>query len=83
MLTIRSRKVRRILRLEAQAARLGRQQARTQARAELYQRRRAACLAEARAIEGSLTGGQLGELRRARMTPTTTTDTGEGTPCRV
>ena len=81
MQTIRSRKVRRILRLEAQAARLDRQQTRTQARAELFQRRRAACLAEARALEGSLTGSQLGELRRVRMT--TTTDAGEGTPCRA
>ena len=83
MSTIRSRKVRRMLRLEAQAVRLGRQQARTRARAELYQRRVAACLAEARAIEGSLTGSQLGELRRARMTTTTTTDAEEGTPCRA
>ena len=83
MPTIRSRKVRRILRLEAQAVRLGRQQARTQARVELFQRRLTACLAEARALEGSLTGSQLAELRRARMTTTTTTDAGEGTPCRA
>ena len=81
MQTIRSRKVRRILRLGAQAARLGRQQARTQARAELYQRRRAACLTEARAIEASLTGGQLGELRRARTI--TTTNPQEDSPCRA
>ena len=81
MQTIRSRKVRRILRLEAQAARLGRQQARTQARAELYQRRLTACLAEARALEASLTGTQLGELRRARIT--TTSNEGEDSPCRA
>lgn len=81
MHTIRSRKVRRILRLEAQAARWRRQQARTQARADLYRRRLAACLAEARALEASLTGTQLGELRRARIT--TTSNGGEDSPCRA
>ena len=81
MQAIRSRKVRRMLRLEAQAARLGRQQARTQARAELYQRRLSACLHEARAIEANLTGGQLGELRRARTQGLT--DSKEEPPCRA
>jgi hypothetical protein len=80
MPSIRSRKVRRILRLEAQAARLQRQQARTQARADLYQRRLTASLDEARALEVSLTGGQLGELGRGRMTTTLrTTESGEDT----
>ena len=78
---IRSRKVRRVLRLEAQAARLAMRQARTQARAEVYRRRLEACLHEARVIEGGLTGSQLGELRRARTT--TGTDSKEDEPCRA
>jgi hypothetical protein len=82
METIRSRTVRRILRLETRAPRLRQQATRTAARAALYQRRLAACLAEARALEGRLTGTQLGELRRARLTMPviTTTDPGEGRP---
>jgi len=78
---IRSRKVRRILRLEGRAARLRQRQERTQARAELYRRRLEACLDEARAIEGSLTGRQLGELRRARTSTGITTE--EDEPCRA
>jgi hypothetical protein len=64
--TIRSRKVRRILRLAVQAARTEARQAKAQARAELLRRRAEALRSEARAIEGSLTGAQLGELQRAR-----------------
>jgi hypothetical protein len=64
--TIRSRKVRRILRLEVRAGRAEARQAKAQARAELLRRRTEALRSEARAIEGSLTGGQLGELQRAR-----------------
>jgi len=68
MLPARWRKVRRILRLESRAARLQRRLDRAQARADLFRRRREACLTEARAIEGSLTGEQLGQLRRAQET---------------
>jgi hypothetical protein len=63
---IRSRKVRRILRLEVRAGRTEARQAKAQARAELLRRRTEALRSEARAIEGSLTGGQIGELQRAR-----------------
>jgi hypothetical protein len=63
---LRSRKVRRILRLEAQAERMEARQGKARTRAELLRRRTEALRTEARAIEGSLTGGQLGELRRAR-----------------
>jgi hypothetical protein len=63
---LRSRKVRRILRLEAQAGRMEARQAKARARAELLRRRSDALRTEARAIEGSLTGSQLGELGRAR-----------------
>ena len=66
---VRSRKVRRILRLEAQVARLAARQRKATARAELFQRRSAALRLEVRAIEGHLTGGQLGELQRARSAP--------------
>jgi hypothetical protein len=64
--TIRSRKVRRILRLAVQAARTEARQTKAQARAELLRRRTEALRSEARAIEGNLTGAQLGELQRAR-----------------
>jgi hypothetical protein len=63
---LRSRKVRRILRLEAQAGRMEARQAKARARAELLRRRSDALRTEARAIEGSLTGSQFGELRRVR-----------------
>ena len=59
-------KVRRILRLEAQAGRMEARQAKARARAELLRRRSDALRTEARAIEGSLTGSQLGELRSVR-----------------
>ena len=65
---VRSRKVRRILRLEEQAARMQARLEKAQTRAELFRRRTEALRAEARAIEGSLTGGRLGELQRARRT---------------
>jgi hypothetical protein len=63
----RSRKIRRILRLESRAAKLQRRLDRARARAELFRRRREACFAEARAIEGTLTDGQLGVLQRMRQ----------------
>ena len=66
MPTICSRKVRRIIRLATQAARVEARQAKAQARAELLRRRTEALRTEAQAIEGSLTGGPLGELHRAR-----------------
>jgi hypothetical protein len=81
MQPIRSRKVRRILRLDAQAGRLRQRQERTQARAELYRHRLEACFHEARVLEGSLTGSQLGELRRARTSTEITTK--EDEPCRA
>jgi hypothetical protein len=68
--TIRSRKVRRILRLEAQADRQATREARAATRATLLQRRVDALRTEARALEASLTGGQLAELARARVGPT-------------
>jgi hypothetical protein len=58
--------VRRILRLAVQATRTEARQKKAQARAELLRRRAEGLRREARAIEGSLTGGQLGELQRAR-----------------
>jgi hypothetical protein len=82
MQPIRSRKVRRMLRLEGQAARLRARQERAGARPELFRRRADACLTEARAIEASLTGSQLGELRRARTT-TPTELKKEDEPCRA
>ena len=66
---VRSRKVRRILRLEAQAARFEARQRKAAARADVLRRRSAALRTEVRAIEGHLTGGQLGELQRARSAP--------------
>jgi hypothetical protein len=68
--TIRSRKVRRILRLEAQADRQATREARAAARATLLQRRVDALRTEARALETSLNGTQRAELGRARTCPT-------------
>ena len=65
--TIRSRKIRRILRLEAQADRQSTREARAAARATLLQRRVDALRTEARALEASLTGAQRAELARARV----------------
>ena len=69
MTTIRSRKVRRILRLEAQADRQARREARAATRATLLQRRVDALRTEARALEASLNGAQRAELGRARTCP--------------
>jgi hypothetical protein len=65
--TIRSRKVRRILRLEVQADRQAAREARAAARATLLQRRVDALRTEARALEASLNGSQRAELGRARV----------------
>jgi hypothetical protein len=63
---IRSRKVRKILRLEARAQKLLARYEKHHARIEPWKRKGDELLAEARAVELTLTGGQLGELRRAR-----------------
>jgi len=63
---IRSRKVRRILRLEARAQKLLARYDKHHARIEPWKRKGEAFLEEARAIELTLTGGQIGELRRSR-----------------
>ena len=63
---MRSRKVRRILRLEAQADRQSTREARATARARLLQRRVDALRTEVRAIEASLNGVQRAELHGAR-----------------
>ena len=68
--TIRSRKVRRILRLEAQTDRQAAREARAASRATLLQRRVDALRTEARALEASLNGTQRAELGRARACPT-------------
>ena len=65
-MTIRSRKVRRILRLEGQADRQATREARATARAITLRRRVDTFRSEARALEASLSGGQRGELARAR-----------------
>ena len=67
--TIRSRKVRRILRLESQAERQATREARAAARATLLQRRVDALCTEARTLEASLNGAQRAELGRARACP--------------
>jgi hypothetical protein len=67
--TIRSRTVRRILRLEAQADRQATREARAASRATLLQRRVDALRTEARALEASLNGTQRAELGRARSYP--------------
>jgi hypothetical protein len=71
--TIRSRKVRRILRLESQAERRATREARAAARATLLQRRVDALRTEARALEASLNGTQRAELGRARACPSPNT----------
>lgn len=63
---IKSRKVRKVLKLEARAQKLLARYERHHARIEPWKRRGEELLGEARAIELTLTGGQLGELRRAR-----------------
>jgi hypothetical protein len=64
--TIRSRKVRRILRLEGEAGRQAAREARATARATRLQRRADSLRAEARAVEASLDGAQRAELARVR-----------------
>ena len=71
-MTIRSRKVRRILRLETQADRQATREARAATRATLLQRRVDALRTEARALEASLNGAQRAELGRARACPAPT-----------
>ena len=72
-MTIRSRKVRRILRLETQADRQATREARAATRATVLQRRVDALRTEARALEASLNGAQRVELGRARSAPTSPT----------
>ena len=64
---VRSRKVRRIWRLEMTAGRLAVRATRTQARADRLRRRREGCLTEARALEASLTEREQEELWRVRV----------------
>jgi hypothetical protein len=63
---IRSRPVRRILRLERQAARQALRHDKATARAELFGRRLTALRAEAEAVQASLTFFQRAQLARAR-----------------
>ena len=65
---IRSRPVRRILRLERQAARQALRHDRAATRAELFGRRLTALRSEIEAIQTALTGAQRVELARARVT---------------
>jgi hypothetical protein len=65
--TLRSRTVRRILRLEAEADRQATREARATARALTLRRRGDTLRTEARALEASLNGGQRAELTRARV----------------
>lgn len=77
--TIRSRKVRRILRLEGQADRQATRETRATARATLLQRRVDALRTEARALEASLDGAQRAELVRFRMSLASSNQT-DGVP---
>ena len=63
---IRSRKVRRILRREARAAALQRRHEAAVSRAARFTARELELRQAARDIETTLTGTQLGQLRRAR-----------------
>lgn len=63
---IRSRKVRKILKLEARAQKLLARYEKHHARIEPWKRRADELLAHVQAIGLTLTGAQLGELRRAR-----------------
>ena len=67
---IRSRKVRKVLKLEMRAARLLARHERAVACAAPLLTRAQALRREARATELALTGTELGELRRARTAPT-------------
>ncbi len=64
-MTIRSRKVRRILRLEGHADRQATREVRATARALTLRRRVDTLRGEARALEASLNGAQRAELARA------------------
>ncbi len=66
MTEITSRNVRKILKLETRAQNLLARYERHHARIEPWKLRAGALLTEARVLELTLTGGQLGELRRAR-----------------
>ncbi len=66
MSEITSRKVRKVVRLEALAQTLRARYERHHARIEPWKLRADELLTEAQALELTLTGGQLGELRRAR-----------------
>jgi hypothetical protein len=80
---IRSRKVRRILRLEAQAIAWRRRAERARTRMELFRRRMTAYLSEARAVEASLTTStEREELQRAR-TQTVSGPGEDGPGCRA
>jgi hypothetical protein len=91
--TIRSRKVRRILRLDGQANRQATREARAAARATRLSRRVDALRTEARALEASLNGAQRAELGRARACPASPSPTppaprmrrraGDGSRCPV
>ncbi|MFQ5898226.1 MAG: hypothetical protein ACE5JN_08260 [Candidatus Methylomirabilia bacterium] len=63
---LRSRKVSKILKLEACAQKLLARCDRAHVRIEPWKRKADQLLGEVRAIEFTLTGSQLGELRRAR-----------------
>lgn len=65
-ISIKSRKVRKVLKLEARAARLLGRHERALACAAPLLRRAETLRREARAAELTLTGTELGELRRAR-----------------
>jgi hypothetical protein len=67
---IRSRKVRKLVKVEARAARLQARYERTLACAAPLLRRAETLWREARAMELTLTGTEFGELRRFRSTPT-------------
>ncbi|MBI4607500.1 MAG: hypothetical protein HY726_00645 [Candidatus Rokubacteria bacterium] len=69
MAEVRSRKVGKILRLEARAQKILARYETHHARGEPWKRKGKALLDKARAMELTLTGGQLGELRRARGGP--------------
>jgi hypothetical protein len=69
MTEIRSRKVRRILKLETGAARLEKRHDTALARAAREKERAEALRQAARGIELTLTESQLGELRHARGEP--------------
>ncbi|MFQ5792788.1 MAG: hypothetical protein ACE5JI_20150 [Acidobacteriota bacterium] len=66
MVEIRSRKVRRILKLEARAQKLLSRYETAHTRIEPWKHKGEELLRQAHEIEFTLNGGQLGELRRAR-----------------